>query len=74
MEIVMHLQLLDAEAGLCETLMCLCVFCRHHNKIRTIDGSQIGELVSLVTLDLSNNDITELGAKSFPAGLQIKDL
>lgn len=39
-----------------------------------MDGSQIVELVSVETLDLSNNDITELGAKSFPAGLQIKDL
>lgn len=34
----------------------------------------MGELVSVETLDLSNNDITELRAQSFPAGLQIKDL
>lgn len=49
-------------------------FSRHHNKIRTIDGSQTVELVSVETLDLSNNEITELRGQCFPASLQIKDL
>lgn len=47
---------------------------RHHNKIRTIDGSRTTELVSVETLDLSNNDITDLRGDGFPAGLQIRDL
>ncbi|KAG7495349.1 leucine-rich repeats and immunoglobulin-like domains protein 1 [Solea senegalensis] len=47
----------------------------HHNKIRSIDGRRTRELVSVETLDLSNNDITELRGHSFPpAGLQIRDL
>ncbi|XP_043978661.1 leucine-rich repeats and immunoglobulin-like domains protein 1 isoform X2 [Gambusia affinis] len=46
----------------------------HHNKIRTIDGSRTTELVSVETLDLSNNDITDLRGDGFPAGLQIRDL
>uniref|UniRef100_A0A667YCR5 Leucine rich repeats and immunoglobulin like domains 1 n=1 Tax=Myripristis murdjan TaxID=586833 RepID=A0A667YCR5_9TELE len=46
----------------------------HHNKIRSIDGRRTRELVSVETLDLSNNDITELRGHCFPAGLQIKDL
>ena len=32
------------------------------------------DLVSVETLDLSNNDVSEVRAHSFPAGLQIKDL
>ncbi|MEQ2201050.1 hypothetical protein XENOCAPTIV_006769, partial [Xenoophorus captivus] len=47
---------------------------RHHNKIRIIDGSRTTELVSVETLDLSNNEITDLRADGFPAGLQIRDL
>lgn len=39
-----------------------------------IDGSRTTELVSVETLDLSNNELTELRAHCFPAGLQIKDL
>lgn len=50
------------------------LFSRHHNKIRTIDGSRTIELVSVETLDLSNNEITELRGHCFPAGLQIKDM
>lgn len=50
------------------------LFSRHHNKIRSIDGSQTVELVSVETLDLSNNEITELRGQCFPASLQIKDL
>ncbi|GAA6222311.1 leucine-rich repeats and immunoglobulin-like domains protein 1 [Lates japonicus] len=46
----------------------------HHNKIRSIDGRRTRELVSVETLDLSNNDITELRGHCFPAGLQIRDL
>ncbi|KAJ7998959.1 hypothetical protein DPEC_G00210400 [Dallia pectoralis] len=44
------------------------------NKILTIDGKRMRDLVSLETLDLSNNDITEVRGQGFPAGLQIKDL
>ncbi|KAJ3602621.1 hypothetical protein NHX12_030370 [Muraenolepis orangiensis] len=47
---------------------------RHHNKIRRIDGTRTRELVSVETLDLSNNDITELRGHGFPAGLRVKDL
>lgn len=47
---------------------------RHHNKITSIDGRRTRELVSVETLDLSNNDITELRSHCFPSGLQIKDL
>uniref|UniRef100_A0A8C7GS86 Leucine rich repeats and immunoglobulin like domains 1 n=1 Tax=Oncorhynchus kisutch TaxID=8019 RepID=A0A8C7GS86_ONCKI len=51
------------------------LFCsRHHNKIRTIDGRRMRDLISVETLDLSNNDITEVRVQGFPAGLQIKDL
>uniref|UniRef100_A0A671URT2 Leucine rich repeats and immunoglobulin like domains 1 n=1 Tax=Sparus aurata TaxID=8175 RepID=A0A671URT2_SPAAU len=46
----------------------------HHNKIRSIDGRRTRELVSVETLDLCNNDITELRGHCFPAGLQIRDL
>uniref|UniRef100_A0A8C6UMC2 Leucine-rich repeats and immunoglobulin-like domains 1 n=1 Tax=Neogobius melanostomus TaxID=47308 RepID=A0A8C6UMC2_9GOBI len=46
----------------------------HHNKIRSIDGTMTREFASLETLDLSNNDLTELRGQSFPAGLQIRDL
>uniref|UniRef100_A0A673ZAW7 Leucine rich repeats and immunoglobulin like domains 1 n=1 Tax=Salmo trutta TaxID=8032 RepID=A0A673ZAW7_SALTR len=46
----------------------------HHNKIRTIDGRRMRDLISVETLDLSNNDITEVRVQGFPAGLQIKDL
>nr|XP_046240512.1 leucine-rich repeats and immunoglobulin-like domains protein 1 [Scatophagus argus] len=46
----------------------------HHNKIRSIDGRRTRELVSVETLDLSNNDIAELRGHCFPAGLQIRDL
>lgn len=53
---------------------CVLSSSRHHNKIRTLDGARIAPLVSVETLDLSNNDITELRGYSFPAGLQIKDL
>ncbi|XP_046882537.1 leucine-rich repeats and immunoglobulin-like domains protein 1 [Hypomesus transpacificus] len=46
----------------------------HHNKIRSIEVRRMRDLVSVETLDLSNNDVSEVRAHSFPAGLQIKDL
>ncbi|XP_070967521.1 leucine-rich repeats and immunoglobulin-like domains protein 1 isoform X2 [Oncorhynchus clarkii lewisi] len=46
----------------------------HNNKIRVIDGRRMRDLVSVETLDLSSNDITEVRGQGFPAGLQIKDL
>uniref|UniRef100_A0A672GUC3 Ig-like domain-containing protein n=1 Tax=Salarias fasciatus TaxID=181472 RepID=A0A672GUC3_SALFA len=46
----------------------------HHNKIRSIDGRRTRELVSVETLDLSNNNVSELRGHCFPAGLQIRDL
>ncbi|KAI9521241.1 Leucine-rich repeats and immunoglobulin-like domains protein 1 [Dissostichus eleginoides] len=46
----------------------------HHNKIRSIDGRRTRELAYVETLDLSNNDITELRGHCFPAGLQIRHL
>lgn len=53
--------------------MCF-LFSSHHNKIRSIDGRRTGELASVETLDLSNNDIAELRGHCFPAGLQIRHL
>uniref|UniRef100_A0A4W5QHC3 Leucine rich repeats and immunoglobulin like domains 1 n=1 Tax=Hucho hucho TaxID=62062 RepID=A0A4W5QHC3_9TELE len=47
---------------------------RHNNKIRAIDGKRMIDLVSVETLDLSSNDITEVRGQGFPTGLQIKDL
>ncbi|XP_059385282.1 leucine-rich repeats and immunoglobulin-like domains protein 1 isoform X2 [Carassius carassius] len=46
----------------------------HHNKIRRLDGKLLQNFTALETLDLSNNDITELREHCFPPGLQIKDL
>uniref|UniRef100_A0A8C1LNG7 Leucine-rich repeats and immunoglobulin-like domains 1 n=1 Tax=Cyprinus carpio TaxID=7962 RepID=A0A8C1LNG7_CYPCA len=52
---------------------CLCT-----NKLKntaiTLEGSLLQNFTALETLDLSNNDITELREHCFPAGLQIKDL
>lgn len=42
--------------------------------IGSIDGRRTRELSSVETLDLSNNDLTELRGHCFPAGLQIRDL
>lgn len=47
---------------------------RDHNKIRNIDGKVLKDFTSLETLDLNNNDISEIQSHSFPAGLQIKYL
>ncbi|XP_006027681.1 leucine-rich repeats and immunoglobulin-like domains protein 1 isoform X1 [Alligator sinensis] len=46
----------------------------HHNRIRSIDASQLKPYVALETLDLSFNDITEIRSGSFPQGLHIKEL
>ncbi|KAE8612587.1 hypothetical protein XENTR_v10012906 [Xenopus tropicalis] len=46
----------------------------HHNKIRSIDPSQLKPYVALETLDLSSNELTEIRSGSFPAGLRIKEL
>uniref|UniRef100_A0AAY4BVN2 Ig-like domain-containing protein n=1 Tax=Denticeps clupeoides TaxID=299321 RepID=A0AAY4BVN2_9TELE len=45
-----------------------------HNKISSVDGRLLKPLVALETLDLSNNDLTELRAHCFPAGLRIREL
>uniref|UniRef100_A0A8C2EN11 Leucine-rich repeats and immunoglobulin-like domains 1 n=1 Tax=Cyprinus carpio TaxID=7962 RepID=A0A8C2EN11_CYPCA len=62
---------------LCIELVIIDVFffpSRHHNKIRRLDGKLLQNFTALETLDLSNNDITELREHCFPPGLQIKDL
>ncbi|XP_053576664.1 leucine-rich repeats and immunoglobulin-like domains protein 1 [Bombina bombina] len=46
----------------------------HHNKIRTIEQSQLKSYVALEALDLSSNEITEIRKGSFPQDLQIKEL
>ncbi|KAF4794555.1 Leucine-rich repeat and immunoglobulin-like domain protein 3 [Turdus rufiventris] len=46
----------------------------HHNRIRSIEGSQLQPYVTLETLDLSFNDITEIRNGCFPQGLHIKEL
>uniref|UniRef100_A0A8B9GRV5 Leucine rich repeats and immunoglobulin like domains 1 n=1 Tax=Amazona collaria TaxID=241587 RepID=A0A8B9GRV5_9PSIT len=46
----------------------------HHNRIRSIEASQLKPYVSLETLDLSFNDITEIRNGCFPQGLHIKEL
>uniref|UniRef100_A0A8C9W9E8 Leucine rich repeats and immunoglobulin like domains 1 n=1 Tax=Scleropages formosus TaxID=113540 RepID=A0A8C9W9E8_SCLFO len=46
----------------------------HHNKIQSIEFKQLKDLSSLETLDLSNNEISEVRVSCFPAGLRIKDL
>lgn len=47
---------------------------RHHNRIRSIEASQLKPYVTLETLDLSFNDITEIRNGCFPQGLHIKEL
>ncbi|KAM4721553.1 leucine-rich repeats and immunoglobulin-like domains protein 1 [Rhinophrynus dorsalis] len=46
----------------------------HHNKIRSIDPSQLKEFTALETLDLSANELTEIRSGWFPIGLRIKEL
>uniref|UniRef100_A0A8C8SI05 Leucine rich repeats and immunoglobulin like domains 1 n=1 Tax=Pelusios castaneus TaxID=367368 RepID=A0A8C8SI05_9SAUR len=45
-----------------------------HNRIRSIEASQLKPYVALETLDLSYNDITEIRSGCFPQGLPIKEL
>ncbi|OXB68121.1 hypothetical protein ASZ78_014582 [Callipepla squamata] len=46
----------------------------HHNRIRSVEASQLKPYVALETLDLSFNDITEIRNGCFPQGLHIKEL
>uniref|UniRef100_A0A9L0SI46 Leucine rich repeats and immunoglobulin like domains 1 n=1 Tax=Equus caballus TaxID=9796 RepID=A0A9L0SI46_HORSE len=45
-----------------------------HNKIRSVEGSQLKAYLSLEVLDLSANNITEIRSACFPLGLPIKEL
>ncbi|XP_014714803.3 leucine-rich repeats and immunoglobulin-like domains protein 1 isoform X1 [Equus asinus] len=45
-----------------------------HNKIRSVEGSQLKAYLSLEVLDLSSNNITEIRSACFPLGLPIKEL
>ncbi|KAM6169942.1 leucine-rich repeats and immunoglobulin-like domains protein 1 [Rhynchocyon petersi] len=45
-----------------------------HNKIRSVEGSQLKSYLSLEVLDLSSNNITEVRNACFPQGLHIKEL
>ena len=47
---------------------------RQHNRIRSVEGSQLKAYVSLEVLDLSSNNITEIRSTCFPHGLPIKEL
>uniref|UniRef100_A0ABI7W6C4 Ig-like domain-containing protein n=1 Tax=Felis catus TaxID=9685 RepID=A0ABI7W6C4_FELCA len=45
-----------------------------HNKIRSVEGSQLKAYLSLEVLDLSSNNITEIRSACFPQGLHIREL
>ncbi|XP_064450030.1 leucine-rich repeats and immunoglobulin-like domains protein 1 isoform X5 [Mirounga angustirostris] len=45
-----------------------------HNKIRSVEGSQLQTYLSLEVLDLSSNNITEIRNTCFPHGLHLKEL
>ncbi|XP_047388047.1 leucine-rich repeats and immunoglobulin-like domains protein 1 [Sciurus carolinensis] len=45
-----------------------------HNRIRSVDGSQLKAYLSLEVLDLSSNNITEIRSACFPHGLHIREL
>ncbi|CAO2605989.1 Leucine-rich repeats and immunoglobulin-like domains protein 1 [Lemmus lemmus] len=45
-----------------------------HNKIPSVDGSQLKSYLSLEVLDLSLNNITEIRSSCFPNGLHIREL
>lgn len=45
-----------------------------HNKILSVDGSQLKSYLSLEVLDLSSNNITEIRSSCFPNGLRIREL
>nr|XP_020752212.1 leucine-rich repeats and immunoglobulin-like domains protein 1 isoform X3 [Odocoileus virginianus texanus] len=45
-----------------------------HNRIRSVEGSQLKAYLSLQVLDLSVNNITEIRSTCFPHGLPLKEL
>ncbi|XP_006893933.1 PREDICTED: leucine-rich repeats and immunoglobulin-like domains protein 1-like [Elephantulus edwardii] len=45
-----------------------------HNKIRSVEGSQLKAYLSLQVLDLSSNNITEIRSTCFPQGLPLREL
>uniref|UniRef100_A0A452VGZ1 Leucine rich repeats and immunoglobulin like domains 1 n=1 Tax=Ursus maritimus TaxID=29073 RepID=A0A452VGZ1_URSMA len=45
-----------------------------HNKIRSVEGSQLQAYLALEVLDLSSNNITEIRNTCFPHGLHLKEL
>uniref|UniRef100_A0A2K6GMW2 Leucine rich repeats and immunoglobulin like domains 1 n=1 Tax=Propithecus coquereli TaxID=379532 RepID=A0A2K6GMW2_PROCO len=45
-----------------------------HNKIRSVEGTQLKAYLSLEVLDLSSNNITEVRSSCFPRGLPLKEL
>uniref|UniRef100_A0A8C9NZR3 Leucine rich repeats and immunoglobulin like domains 1 n=1 Tax=Spermophilus dauricus TaxID=99837 RepID=A0A8C9NZR3_SPEDA len=45
-----------------------------HNRIRSVNGSQLKAYLSLEVLDLSSNNITEIRSACFPPGLYIREL
>ncbi|XP_060239808.1 leucine-rich repeats and immunoglobulin-like domains protein 1 isoform X2 [Meriones unguiculatus] len=45
-----------------------------HNKILSVDGSQLKSYLSLEVLDLSSNNITEIRSSCFPSGLRVREL
>lgn len=47
---------------------------RQHNRIRSVEGSQLKAYLSLEVLDLSSNNITEIRSTCFPHGLPLKEL
>lgn len=47
---------------------------RQHNRIRSVEGSQLKAYLSLEVLDLRSNNITEIRSTCFPHGLPLKEL
>ncbi|XP_069332139.1 leucine-rich repeats and immunoglobulin-like domains protein 1 isoform X3 [Eulemur rufifrons] len=45
-----------------------------HNKIRSVEGTQLKAYLSLEVLDLSSNNITEVRSSCFPHGLPLREL
>ncbi|XP_013011788.1 leucine-rich repeats and immunoglobulin-like domains protein 1 isoform X3 [Cavia porcellus] len=45
-----------------------------HNKIRSVEGSQLKAYLSLEVLDLGLNNITEIRSTCFPHGLRLREL
>lgn len=61
---------LEKDTFKCPALVCF----RQHNKIRSVEGSQLQAYLSLEVLDLSSNNITEIRNTCFPHGLHLKEL